>query len=96
MEKPIHARGGENVRLLKADRVLCAEGGTYGAYPKVYQAFADHSIQGVTASVGAWVIGHSFAGITMRESADRIIRHTSPIVPHTIRRSSFVSRLLGR
>lgn len=96
VEKPIHARGGENVRLLKAGRILCSEGGTYGAYPKVYQAFADHSIQGVTASVGAWVIGHSFAGITMRESADRIIRHTSPIVPHTIRRSSFVSRLLGR
>lgn len=85
VEKPIHARGGENVRVMVGDRPVCAEEGTYGAYPKVYQEFADHRIDGVTASVGGWMVGDRFSGLTMRESADPIVRHTSPIVPHLVR-----------
>lgn len=94
VEKPIHARGGENVRILRDGRALCAEAGTYGAYPKIYQEFADHRIDGVTASVGAWIVGDSFAGLTMRESQAPIVRHTSPIVPHLVRRPGFMRRLL--
>ncbi|MBF0887829.1 MULTISPECIES: glutathionylspermidine synthase family protein [Gluconobacter] len=84
VEKPIHSRGGENVRIIAGGRPVCAEGGTYGAYPRIFQEFADHRIDGVTASVGAWIVGERFAGLTMRESADPIVRHTSPIVPHLV------------
>ncbi len=94
VEKPIHARGGENVRIMRNGRALCAEDGTYGAYPKIYQEFADHRIDGVTASVGAWIVGGSFAGLTMRESHDPIVRHTSPIVPHLVRRPGLLRRML--
>lgn len=94
VEKPIHARGGENVRLIQAERTLCAESGTYGAYPKIYQAYADHTLDGTTASVGTWVVGSHFAGITMRESADQIIRHSSPIVPHSVRPDSVGVKLV--
>lgn len=94
VEKPLHARGGENVRVLIGEKVICAQDGTYGAYPRIYQEFADHRIDGVTASIGAWTIGDRFAGLTMRESPDPIVRHTSPIVPHIVRKDSFLSRTL--
>lgn len=84
VEKPIHARGGENIRIIADNRTLALEPGTYGDYPRIYQHYADHRIDGVTASVGAWIVGTHFAGITIRESSDAIIRHVSPIVPHVI------------
>lgn len=93
VEKPLHARGGENVRILQGNKVICAQDGTYGAYPKIYQEFADHRIDGVTASIGAWVIGDRFSGLTMRESHDPIVRHTSPIVPHVIRKTRILPDL---
>jgi len=96
VEKPIHARGGENIRIIKNGRQICAETGTYGAYRKIYQEFADHRIDGMTASVGAWVVGNRFAGLTMRESPDPIIRHTSPIVPHVILRRNRLTRFLKK
>lgn len=63
---------------------LYAQAGTYGAYPKIYQEFADHRIDGTTASIGAWIIGEQFSGLTMRESPTPVISHTSAIVPHVI------------
>ncbi|MBB2204575.1 glutathionylspermidine synthase family protein [Gluconacetobacter takamatsuzukensis] len=84
VEKPIHARGGENVRIVAGQETLALEPGTYGDYPRIYQHYADHRIDGVTASIGAWIVGSHFAGITVRESPDAVIRHTSPIVPHLI------------
>ncbi|MBS1036091.1 glutathionylspermidine synthase family protein [Gluconobacter cerinus] len=95
VEKPIHARGGENVRVFKNGQIICAEVGTYHSYPKIYQEFSDHKIDGVTASVGAWIIGERFSGLTMRESHDAIVRHTSPIVPHLIRKKSRLAKIFG-
>ncbi|GAN61394.1 hypothetical protein ACI01nite_23020 [Acetobacter cibinongensis] len=84
VEKPIHARGGENIRILQGNAVLHQQAGTYGSYPKIYQAYADQTVDGVTASIGVWIIGGRFAGLTMRESHDPIIRHSSAIVPHCV------------
>lgn len=84
VEKPIHARGGENVRIMTGAKALHTEAGTYDSYPKIYQDFADHRIDGVTASIGAWIIENRFSGLTMRESASPVVSHTSPIVPHII------------
>ncbi|WP_246402847.1 glutathionylspermidine synthase family protein [Gluconacetobacter dulcium] len=84
VEKPIHARGGENVRIVSGTETLALESGTYGAYPRIYQHYADHRIDGVTASIGAWIVGSHFAGLTVRESPDAVIRHASPIVPHLL------------
>lgn len=85
VEKPIHARGGENVRVVRHGQPDCTQDGTYGAYPKVYQAYISHAVAGAYASVGTWVVGEQFAGITLRESPDPIIVHTSAIVPHCVR-----------
>jgi len=95
VEKPIHARGGENIRILDSNGVLHAEGGSYGDYPKIYQKFADHRIDGVTASIGAWIIGKRFGGVTMRESADTVIRHSSPIVPHIVLKRAGLAKFFG-
>lgn len=95
VEKPIHARGGENIRILNAYGALCAESGTYGHYPKIYQAYADHRISGVHASIGAWIVGKRFSGLTIRESHDAIIRHNSSIVPHVILRRGGLAGFLG-
>ncbi|GAN53666.1 glutathionylspermidine synthase family protein [Tanticharoenia sakaeratensis] len=89
-EKPIHGRGGENVGLVRESSEAVSRGGGYGAYPRIYQALADQRVDGVPASVGAWIVGNAFAGITMRENAGGIARnavicHDSPIVPHVIR-----------
>ncbi|WP_279313656.1 glutathionylspermidine synthase family protein [Acetobacter sp. AN02] len=44
-------------------------------------------------SVGSWMIGDRFAGITMRESRDLIVRHTSPVVPHVVRRGGITGKI---
>ncbi|WP_212372933.1 glutathionylspermidine synthase family protein [Acetobacter persici] len=96
VEKPIHARGGENVRMMRGTKTLYAEAGTYNAYPKIYQDFADHRINGVTASIGAWMIGDQFSGLTMRESATPVVSHTSAIVPHIVYRKRKLSYYLEK
>lgn len=83
------------MRIVMAGQTVCAQDGTYGAYPKIYQEFADHRIGGVTASIGSWMVGDRFAGLTMRESPDPIVRHASPIVPHVVR-ADMMTRQVAR
>lgn len=86
VEKPIHARGGENVRIMAGPKAVYAQAGTYDTYPRIYQEFADHRIDGMTASIGTWIIGERFSGVTIRESPTPVISHTSPIIPHIVKR----------
>nr|WP_275891108.1 glutathionylspermidine synthase family protein [Gluconobacter frateurii] len=56
-------------------------------YPKIFQEFADHRIDDVTASIGIWIVGDRFSALTVRESPDPIVRSTSPLVPYVIRKT---------
>lgn len=83
--KPICSRGGENVSVVIDGQTVAAQDGTYGKYKNVYQEFVDCRVGDVYTSIGAWIVGEGrFAGITMRESQDMIVKDVSAIVPHFI------------
>lgn len=86
VEKPIHSRGGENIRIIENGNIEQSSG-TYGKYDKVYQEkvntrFIDKE---VSTSIGSWIVKDSFAGITFREDRSNIVKNDSPIVPHWIK-----------
>jgi glutathionylspermidine synthase len=82
VKKPLLAREGENVSLLRSSGSMTS-GGTYGAEGYVYQQYSPLArAAGNHAVIGSWIIGDAPAGIGVREDDSPITRNTSRFVPH--------------
>jgi glutathionylspermidine synthase len=77
VEKPVHGREGEDVRLLGTD-----EAGTGGS-DRIYQAVSKLPVfDGMHAVIGSWVVAGKSAGIGIREDTTPITTNASRFVPH--------------
>lgn len=87
VKKPFFSREGANISLHQGDMHIATDG-IYGQEGYVYQAlrslpkFTNHQGQAVYTVIGSWVIGHSPAGVGVREDSTLITKDTSLFVPH--------------
>lgn len=87
VKKPFFSREGANISLTHANQTLSTHG-QYGQEGYVYQEskplpkFSNNHGQDVFAVVGSWIVGHSAAGIGIREDSTLITKDTSLFVPH--------------
>ena len=86
VSKPIFSRGGENVEVVLGGRVTTRTEGTYGAYPRIYQDFAEFPRFGdQQAQIGSWLVGDEPAGVIIREApVGSVVVDRSRCVPHLI------------
>lgn len=88
VKKPFFSREGANISLTHANQTLSTHG-QYGQEGYVYQEskplpkFSNNQGQDVFAVIGSWIVGHSAAGIGIREDSTLITKDTSLFVPHT-------------
>jgi len=93
IEKPLFSREGANISALNQDFTATglATPGEYGGANKaqlIYQAmeplptFINAQKKPVYPVIGSWVIGHSAAGIGIREDDSLITKDSSHFVPH--------------
>lgn len=93
IQKPLFSREGANITALTTDfyPTGLATSGEYGNVSSdqmIYQAmqplpqFINHARQPVYPVIGSWVIGHSAAGMGIREDDSLITKDTSHFVPH--------------
>lgn len=85
VKKPILSREGANVSIYE-DNVLTSQSvGQYGAEGFVYQELYDlPCFEGNYPIIGSWIIGQEPAGISIRESVDKITDNNSRFIPHLI------------
>lgn len=87
VKKPFFSREGANISLTHANQTLSTHG-QYGQEGYVYQEskplpkFSNNQGQDVFAVIGSWIVGHSAAGIGVREDSTLITKDTSLFVPH--------------
>lgn len=87
VKKPFYSREGANISLIHEGQTLATDG-QYGHEGYVYQAssplpkFSNNQGQDVFAVIGSWIVGHSAAGIGIREDSTLITKDTSLFVPH--------------
>lgn len=87
VKKPFFSREGANISLTHANQTLSTHG-QYGQEGYVYQEskplpkFSNNQGQDVFAVIGSWIVGHSAAGIGIREDSTPITKDTSLFVPH--------------
>ncbi|MEH3144890.1 MAG: glutathionylspermidine synthase family protein [Methylobacterium frigidaeris] len=85
VRKPILAREGANVLMVRDAAVIAREEGPYGAEGYVRQALAELPAFGdQRVLVGSWIVGDEPAGIGLRESPDLITGNRARFVPHVI------------
>jgi glutathionylspermidine synthase len=83
VRKPVHAREGANVRVVRGGATVLETDGTYGAGPQVYQQLAPlPESAGRFAVVGSWVVNGWACGVGVREDDTLVTRNTSRFVPH--------------
>ncbi|MDZ5647699.1 glutathionylspermidine synthase family protein [Nitrospirillum sp. BR 11828] len=84
--KPMQAREGANIRLVRDGREVAHTSGGYGQGPLVYQRAVDLARDdGRHVVLGAWVVGDEAAGLCVREDAGPIITGASRFLPHYFR-----------
>ncbi len=85
VRKPILAREGANVLMVRDAAVIAREDGPYGAEGHVRQGLADlPEFGGQRVLVGSWVVGDEPAGLCLRESPGLITGNRARFVPHVI------------
>lgn len=84
--KPIFSREGAGVSIVEAGDVTEAtEAGDYDRHPRIVQAYHPLPVMdGFRPVIGAWIVGHSCAGIGIREDRARITQDLSRFKPHFI------------
>jgi len=81
--KPIQAREGANIELVRTGITRMQTGGTYGASPKIYQQAIDlPEFDGHKAVLGVWMVGDRACGLSVREDRRAIVTGLSRYVPH--------------
>ena len=84
VQKPILAREGANVRVVKAGREIATTDGAYAAAPVVYQGLYDlPDFDGARPVIGSWVVDGEPAGMGVREDG-LVTGNLSRFVPHII------------
>ena len=82
--KPILAREGGNIEIVRDGRRAAASDGVYGSSPVIYQALYDlPDFGGVYPVLGAWVVDGEPAGLGVREDG-LITGNLARFVPHII------------
>ena len=81
--KPILAREGANIALMRDGVVVEKTPGTYGSPARVYQQAMDMpTFDGNTVVVCSWMVGEEPAGMILREAQARIVTDNSRVIPH--------------
>ena len=85
VKKPIFAREGANISIIRNKKEVAASLGPYGSEGYIYQAthmlpkFGDHY-----TLIGSWLVDDEAAGISMREDSGPITQDMSRYLPHII------------
>lgn len=84
VEKPILAREGANVRIVRKDRPVAESAGPYAGGAKIYQQLYDlPAFDGRYPMLGAWIVDGEPAGLGIREDG-LITGNLARFVPHII------------
>lgn len=84
VRKPILAREGANISVVKGGRVVEATGGDYGDEGYVWQRLYDlPDFDGARPVIGAWIVDGAAVGMGIRE-AGLITGNTARFTPHVI------------
>ena len=82
VKKPLLAREGANITVVRNGRIVAATGGSYGREGYVYQALASSADFGGRHPVlGSWIVDGEPAGMGVREGG-LITTNTARFVPH--------------
>jgi glutathionylspermidine synthase len=82
--KPILAREGANIALVRHDVEIASTGGRYGTSPVIYQElYPLPDFAGAHPVLGAWIVDGAPAGLGIREGPP-ITGNTARFVPHVI------------
>jgi glutathionylspermidine synthase len=84
VKKPVHAREGANIEVVKDGRLAFATDGPYAGGPYVYQQLAAElkPHDGRYPVLGSWVVGGEACGMGIREDVSLVTGNTSRFVPH--------------
>lgn len=83
VRKPIHAREGANIQVVRGGRVVFETDGPYQGGPYVYQKLAAmKEYDGRYPVLGSWIINGWSCGVGIREGDGIITTNTSRFVPH--------------
>lgn len=84
--KPVLAREGGNITILRNNEVSEQTGGLYGDVPLVYQKLHElPNFNGNYPVIGSWCVNGNAAGMGIREDKGLITGNGSAFVPHIIR-----------
>ena len=84
--KPILAREGSNIQIVRQGRVIEETQGPYADQPVIYQAYHPLATSGESHAVlGSWIVGDTACGLGIREDKNPITHNLSRFVPHVIR-----------
>ena len=82
VRKPVHAREGANIRVIRNGGVVADTGGPYEG-PYVYQQLAPvKPFDGRYPVIGSWVVNGWACGVGIREDDQIVTQNTSRFVPH--------------
>jgi len=82
VKKPLFAREGANIELVREGRSLTTEG-RYGSEGFIYQEVKElPAFAGRYPVIGSWIVNGLAAGIGIREDDSPITKNTSRFVPH--------------
>jgi glutathionylspermidine synthase len=83
VRKPVHAREGANIRVVKSGRVELETDGPYRTGPYVFQKLASlKPHDGRYPIIGSWVVNGWACGIGIREDDQMVTTNLSRFVPH--------------
>jgi glutathionylspermidine synthase len=81
--KPILAREGANIELVRGGVTQVETAGSYGSSPRIYQQAIDlPEFDGHRAVLGVWMVGDRACGLSVREDRRAIVTGLSRYVPH--------------
>jgi glutathionylspermidine synthase len=82
--KPILAREGANIRLVRGGREIAAKDGAYASAPVIYQGLYDlPDFEGARPVIGSWIVDGEPAGIGVREDG-LITGNLARFAPHVM------------
>lgn len=86
VRKPILAREGSNIQVVRRGMVARETHGPYSKQPMIYQAY--HPLMnsgGHHAVLGSWIVGDTACGLGIREDINPVTHDSSRFIPHLIR-----------